>query len=129
MSKKYTKEHEWIEITAAGRARIGVTDFAQEQLGDVVMIDPPEVGAQFEAGAECAVIESVKAASDIFCPLAGKVAAINDALADAPELVNTAPESDGWIFELGRFRQSRDRANDERRRIPKIRRRAGVSAR
>ncbi|MGI9298506.1 MAG: glycine cleavage system protein GcvH [Gammaproteobacteria bacterium] len=98
--KQYTKEHEWIEAVGEGRYRIGVTDFAQEQLGDVVSVELPEVGASLAAGAECAVIESVKAASDIYAPAAGEVAAVNDALADNPELVNQSPEGDGWLWEM-----------------------------
>lgn len=99
MSKKYTKEHEWIEQHGE-HWRVGITDFAQEQLGDVVMVDLPEVGRRVAAGEECMAIESVKAASDIYSPAAGTVAAVNEALADNPALVNEAPEGDGWLFDL-----------------------------
>lgn len=98
--KHYTKEHEWIEESGDGRCRVGVTDFAQEQLGDVVSVELPETGATLAAGAECAVIESVKAASDIFAPVPGEVLAVNDALADNPALINESPESDGWLWEM-----------------------------
>lgn len=98
--KQYTKEHEWIEKVGDGRYRIGVTDFAQEQLGDVVSVELPEVGASLSAGAECAVVESVKAASDIYAPADGEVSAVNDALADNPALVNESPEADGWLWEM-----------------------------
>lgn len=99
MSKKYTKEHEWIEQHDA-RWRVGITDFAQEQLGDVVVVELPEVGRVVAAGEECMAIESVKAASDIYSPTAGTIAAVNDALDDNPALVNTSPEDEGWLFEL-----------------------------
>ena len=99
MSKKYTKEHEWIEQHDA-RWRVGITDFAQEQLGDVVVVEPPELGRVVAAGEECMAIESVKAASDIYAPVAGRVAAVNDALEDNPALVNESPEDEGWLFEL-----------------------------
>ena len=101
MSRKFTKEHEWIEpADEAGCFRVGITDYAQSQLGDVVAIDLPEVGRQVEAGGECAVIESVKAASDIYAPIAGTVRVVNDKLADAPELVNQDAEGAGWLFEI-----------------------------
>ena len=98
--KHYTKEHEWIEAAGDGRYRVGITDFAQEQLGDVVSVELPEAGAHLAVGDECAVIESVKAASDIYAPVAGEVAAVNDALQDNPSLINESPESDGWLWEM-----------------------------
>jgi glycine cleavage system H protein len=99
MSKKYTKDHEWIE--AAGDVwRVGITAYAQEQLGDVVAVELPEAGRALAAGEECAVIESVKAASDIYSPAAGEVCAVNEALADNPALVNEAAEGDGWLWEM-----------------------------
>lgn len=98
--KHYTKEHEWIEAAGDGRFRVGITDFAQEQLGDVVSVELPETGRTLSAGEECAVIESVKAASDIYAPLAGEVAAVNDALSDNPALVNESPEENGWLWEM-----------------------------
>ena len=101
MSRKFTKDHEWIEpAEQQGRFRVGVTDYAQNQLGDVVAVELPKIGQQVEAGGECAVIESVKAASDIYAPIAGIITAVNDKLADAPELVNQEAEAGGWLFEL-----------------------------
>ena len=101
MSRKFTREHEWIDASdQQGRFRIGITDYAQSQLGDVVAVELPEIGQQVEAGGECAVIESVKAASDIYAPIAGTVRAVNGKLADAPELINQDAEGEGWLFEL-----------------------------
>lgn len=97
--KKYTKDHEWIEQNGAAY-RVGITDFAQEQLGDVVVVDLPEVGKELNAGDECMAIESVKAASDIYSPAAGAITAVNDALTDNPALVNESPEKDGWLFDM-----------------------------
>ena len=99
MSKKYSKEHEWIEPNG-DNWRVGITNFAQEQLGDVVAVELPEVGKTLSAGEECAVIESVKAASDIYSPAAGAVTAVNTQLEDDPALVNSAAESDGWLWEM-----------------------------
>jgi glycine cleavage system H protein len=99
MSKKYTKEHEWIEADGDSY-RVGITHYAQEQLGDVVTVELPETGRTLAAGEECAVIESVKAASDIYSPAAGEVTAINDALADDPAMINESPESDGWLWKM-----------------------------
>ena len=99
MSKKYTQEHEWIEPQGENW-RVGITDFAQEQLGDVVMVELPEVGRKVTAGEECMAIESVKAASDIYSPVAGTITEVNEALTDNPALVNEAPEGDGWLFTL-----------------------------
>ena len=95
----YTKDHEWLSIEE-NIVTIGVTDFAQEQLGDVVFIELPEVGADLIEGDEAAVIESVKAAGEIAVPINGTVIAINEDLADQPELLNTAPEGEGWIFRV-----------------------------
>lgn len=99
MSKKFTKNHEWIESTG-DVYRIGITTYAQEQLGDVVSVEFPDVGRTLAGGEEFAVIESVKAASEIYSPAAGEVTAVNDALADNPALVNESPEADGWLIEL-----------------------------
>jgi glycine cleavage system H protein len=95
MSKQYTQEHEWIEDVGNGRFRVGITDFAQEQLGDVVSVELPEVGQYVAQKEECAVIESVKAASDIYAPISGEVAAVNETLIDNPGLVNESPEDGG----------------------------------
>lgn len=95
---KYTKSHEWIETLADGTVRIGITDHAQDLLGDMVYIELPEEGQELEANTECAVVESVKAASDVYAPISGVVTAINETLASSPEVVNTSPYEDGWLF-------------------------------
>lgn len=100
MSKKYTPEHEWIETVATGGCRVGITDYAQEQLGDVVAVELPDVGRELSLNEECAVIESVKAASDIYSPVAGVITAVNESLNDNPALVNESPEADGWLWEM-----------------------------
>ena len=96
---KYTKSHEWIRVEADGTLTVGVTDHAQEALGDVVFLELPEAGRQLNAGEACAVIESVKAASDIYAPVAGEVLAANQDAADAPESVN-ADAYAAWLFKL-----------------------------
>jgi len=96
---KYTKSHEWIRVEADGTLTIGVTDHAQEALGDVVFLELPEAGRRLTAGEACAVIESVKAASDIYAPVAGEVVESNQAAADAPETVNADAYS-AWLFKL-----------------------------
>lgn len=93
---KYSKDHEWIRLEG-NRAVIGITDFAQSQLGDVVFVEVPEVGAEVAAGDGFSVVESVKAVSDIYAPLTGKVVEVNEALTDAPEIVNQDPYGDGWV--------------------------------
>jgi glycine cleavage system H protein len=95
----YTKDHEWLKVER-NLVTIGVTQFAQEQLGDVVFIELPEVGGELIAGDEAAVIESVKAAGEIEVPIDGVVVAVNEALVDQPDLLNSAPETEGWIFQL-----------------------------
>ncbi len=97
--KHYSKEHEWVEIDEE-TATVGITTFAAEELGDVTYVELPPVGEEFEQGEAMCVIESVKAASDIYAPLSGRVAVINEALADNPELVNESPEEEGWICKL-----------------------------
>ncbi len=97
---KYTKSHEWVRLEGDGVAAVGITDHAQELLGDLVFVELPEVGVELGAGAECAVVESVKAASDVYSPLAGEVTEANADLADTPELVNQDPYGDGWIMRL-----------------------------
>ena len=96
---KYTDEHEWIRIDG-DVGTIGITDFAQNALGDVVFIELPEVGATFDKGGEAAVVESVKAASEIYAPVAGEVVATNTAIVDDPSMVTSAPTADGWFFKL-----------------------------
>ena len=95
----YTKSHEWVRDEGDGTVSIGITDHAQELLGDLVFVELPEVGTQLTAGDECAVVESVKAASDVYSPLDGEVTEANEALADSPEAINEAPY-DNWIFRL-----------------------------
>lgn len=97
---RYTAEHEWVRDAADGHVTIGITDFAQEQLGDVVYVELPKVGASLTAMQPFGVVESVKAASDLYSPLTGTVVAINPALADTPELVNTDPYGEGWMITL-----------------------------
>lgn len=97
---KYTASHEWVQLLDDGTARIGITDHAQNALGDMVYIELPEVGATHQAEQECAVVESVKSASDLYCPVSGEIVEINKALNDSPETVNTDPYGDGWIFRV-----------------------------
>ena len=96
----YTKSHEWIRVTDDGSVVIGITDHAQEALGDMVFVELPEVGMSFESGGDMAVVESVKAASDVYAPVAGEVEQNNDALTDAPELINSDPYGEGWFLRL-----------------------------
>lgn len=95
----YTKDHEWIEVDG-GTATVGITAYAQDQLGDVVFVELPEPGRVVEAGKEAAVVESVKAASEVYAPVSGTVTESNARLADDPSLVNSAPEGEGWFFRL-----------------------------
>jgi glycine cleavage system H protein len=99
MSVYYTKEHEWVRVEGDG-ATVGITDFAQGQLGDVVFVEVPEPGRTVTRGGEAAVVESVKAASDVYAPVSGTVTAGNQAVVDEPSLVNTDPEGEGWFFRL-----------------------------
>jgi len=97
---KYTKTHEWVRLNPDGSVMVGITDHAQEQLGDMVFVELPELERVVAAGEECAVVESVKAASDVYSPLAGEVVAVNEALTEKPELVNQDPYGEGWLFQL-----------------------------
>lgn len=97
---RYASTHEWVLIEADGTVVVGITDYAQDALGDVVYAELPEVGESFDVGAELAVLESVKAASDIYAPVSGEVVAVNDALEDEPELINDSPYDEGWLFKL-----------------------------
>ena len=99
MSVYYTKEHEWIRVDG-DIATVGVTDFAQGQLGDVVFVEVPEAGRHVSQGGEAAVVESVKAASDVYSPVSGEVTEGNSAVVDEPALVNSDPEGEGWFFKL-----------------------------
>lgn len=95
----YSTDHEWAKIEGAS-ARVGITDYAQDALGDVVFVELPDMGAQLEAGTSFGEVESTKSVSDLFAPVAGVVTAVNDALNDQPELVNTDPYGEGWICEV-----------------------------
>ncbi|MEP3050730.1 MAG: glycine cleavage system protein GcvH [Erythrobacter sp.] len=97
MPRYFTDEHEWIDVEGES-ATVGITDYAQEQLGDIVFVELPDTGAQIEKGGEAAVVESVKAASDVFAPITGEVMETNSALEDEPALVNSSPEEEGWFF-------------------------------
>ncbi len=97
---RYTESHEWVLDNGDGTLTIGITDHAQEALGDVVFVELPEVGRALDKGEEFGVIESVKAASDLYAPLDGEIVAINEALEDAPETVNTSPYDDGWLLTI-----------------------------
>ncbi|BBB67533.1 glycine cleavage system H protein [Undibacterium sp. YM2] len=96
---KYTTSHEWVRTEADGTITVGITEFAQDALGDIVFVDLPKVGTALEAGKDCAVVESVKAAGDIYAPVTGEVVAINEELADAPESIN-ADAFSAWLFKL-----------------------------
>lgn len=97
---KYTKDHEWIAESDDGTAIVGITDHAQEALGDLVFVELPEMHRDVASGDVCAVVESVKAASDVYSPISGNVAEVNVTLDDAPELVNEDPYGEGWLFRL-----------------------------
>ena len=96
---RFTKDHEWVRLDG-GTATVGITDHAQQALGDIVYVELPEAGRKVEAGEACAVVESVKAASDVYAPLAGTVSERNDAVVDDPALVNSAAQDGGWFFKL-----------------------------
>ncbi|MEO3473008.1 glycine cleavage system protein GcvH [Roseomonas sp. CAU 1739] len=96
---KFTKDHEWVRLEG-GIATIGITDHAQNALGDVVFVDLPEVGREVAAGESIAVVESVKAASDVYAPIAGKIVEVNSALGENPGTINSAPTTDGWFFKI-----------------------------
>lgn len=98
--RKYTKDHEWVRSEADGTAVVGITDHAQQQLGELVFVELPETGRSFGSGENCAVVESVKAASDVYAPVAGTVMAVNEALGSEPGLVNTDPYGAGWLFRV-----------------------------
>ena len=97
---KFTKEHEWILIAEEGLASIGISDFAQDQLGDIVSIELPKVGSKFKRMQAMAIIDSVKASSDVYCPLSGQVVQVNDELSEHPEWINQSPYELGWIVKL-----------------------------
>ena len=97
---RYLSSHEWLRVENDGTAYVGITDHAQEQMGDLVFVECPEVGSTVSAGDEAGVVESVKAASDIFAPVSGEIIAINESLEDAPEKVNEDAFGDGWMFQI-----------------------------
>ncbi len=97
---KYTKDHEWVRVEDDGTVKVGITDHAQSALGDLVYIEPPEIGATVAAGDSCSVVESVKAASDVYSPIGGDIVGANELLADAPETVNQDPYGAGWLFAM-----------------------------
>ena len=95
---RYSAEHQWVRLQEDGTAQIGITDIAQNALGDIVFIELPAVGATFAAGEQAALVESVKSASDVYCPIAGEVMAVNGVLDGSPETVNESPYDAGWFF-------------------------------
>jgi glycine cleavage system H protein len=97
---KYTAEHEWLKAGSDGPVRVGITDFAQDQLGDIVYVQLPDVGATVRAGDACGELESTKSVSDLFAPVNGTVTAVNEALADQPDLVNSDPYGEGWLLDI-----------------------------
>lgn len=106
---KYTRSHEWLRVEDDGVVTVGVSDHAQASLGDLVFVELPEVGLEFVAGDECCVVESVKAASDVYMPISGEIVAINETLADEPEIINNSPYDNGWLFKI---RPSTDELDD-----------------
>ena len=99
MAKRYTEDHEWIDLDGEV-GTVGISDYAQEQLGDIVFVELPEVGTEVNQGDQLAVVESVKAASEIYAPVAGTVAEVNEALTEAPDGINEDAENDGWLVKL-----------------------------
>ena len=99
MSRYYTEEHEWVDVEG-DTATVGSTDYAQEQLGDIVFVEVPDVGTELDQGDDAAVVESVKAASDVYAAVSGEVIEVNEALEDEPGLVNSSAEEDGWFFRI-----------------------------
>jgi len=100
ISLKYTDTHEWIRLEDNGELTVGITDHAQNLLGDLVFAELPEIGQRFPAKEQCMLLESVKAASDIYMPVSGEISAINTSLVDEPELINQHPFGDGWLFKI-----------------------------
>jgi glycine cleavage system H protein len=97
---KYTRSHEWVRLEEDGTVSVGITDHAQELLGDLVFVEAPELDTSANTGDEIAVVESVKAASDIYCPISGEITGVNESLEDTPEIINDDPYEAGWIFKL-----------------------------
>ena len=104
---KYTKQHEWVSINDGDqKAAVGVTDYAQKQLGDIVYVELPEIGVKLNKGDEAAVVESVKAAAEVYSPISGEILEVNENLADSPELINNEAEANGWFFKLAPSEES-----------------------
>ena len=99
-SLKFAKSHEWARVLPDQVIEVGISDYAQQSLGDVVYVELPDIGDSLSAGEECCAVESVKAASDIYAPLSGEIIAVNESLDDEPELLNQSPYGDGWIFRI-----------------------------
>ena len=97
---RYTSSHEWLRVEADGTATVGITFHAQDALGELVYVELPQIGRQLAQGDACVVVESTKAASDVYAPVAGEVVAVNTALAEAPQTVNESPFGDGWLFRI-----------------------------
>ena len=97
---KFAKSHEWLDLLDDGTVRVGISDPAQDLLGDMVYVELPEIGCQLTAGDECAVVESVKAASDIYAPVSGEVVEVNESVVESPDLINSDPYGDGWLMRL-----------------------------
>lgn len=97
---RYTEEHEWVAVLDEERVRVGITEYAQDQLGDVVFVDLPDIGRQVDAGEAFGEVESTKSVSELFAPLDGEIVAVNDAVAETPELINSDPYGEGWLIEL-----------------------------
>ncbi|RSM79614.1 glycine cleavage system protein GcvH [Amycolatopsis sp. WAC 01375] len=97
---RYTEEHEWVSVRDGGLVRVGITEYAQDQLGDVVFVELPEVGKQVGSGDTFGEVESTKSVSELFAPLDGEVVAVNDAVTESPELINSDPYGEGWLIEL-----------------------------
>ena len=106
---KYTESHEWLRAEDDGLVTVGISDHAQALLGDLVFVELPEAGTEFVTGDECCVVESVKAASDVYMPISGEIVEVNEALADEPEIINTSPYDSGWLFKV---KPSTDEIND-----------------
>lgn len=97
---RYTKSHEWVKTMEDGHLEIGITDHAQEMLGDMVFVELPEVGITVNTGDDCAVVESVKAASDVYAPVSGEIVEVNSLLSDSPETLNSDPYGEGWLYRM-----------------------------
>ena len=97
---RYTPDHEWVRVEQDGTCTVGITDFAQEQLGDIVFVQLPDVGRRIQSGEEAVVIESVKAAADVKMPVSGEIVAVNETLVDTPEIVNSDPLATGWFLKI-----------------------------